>query len=192
MILTSRTCCNSRTFGKVSRIHLIKGCLELFQASHVSICEFTFFVWWNVKKKWRSTTNRLEVDIHQFFEGFWLLVIVVEPARADGNICFSYRVHISVRVTVVKVFVLNVFGDVCFLDLVPYRVTGDTTLISNPTDTCWFSREDSDISFSFLNVFEPLIKSVGYFLGTATACSIHPDFNKFTLITVFWITKDFF
>ena len=74
----------------------------------------------------------------------------------------------------------------------PYRVTSDTTLISNPTDTCWFGREDSDISFSFLDVFEPLIKSVGYFLGTATACSIHPDFDKFTLITVFWITKDFF
>ena len=191
VILTSRACSYSCTLSEVSCIHLIQGCSEFLQASDICFCEFTFFIRWNIEEKWRSTTNRLEVDIHQIFDWFWLLIIMVEPTWTDRNVCFTDRVHISFWIPMVEIFILHIVSDFSFLDLMPNWITGNPTFITNPTYTCWLGREDSDISFSFLDVLEPLIKGIGYFLSPATTRTIHPYFNELTVISVFRIAKDF-
>ena len=92
----------------------------------------------------------------------------------------------------VEVFVFHIICDVGSLDFMPNRVTSDTTFISDPANACRLSREDGDISFSFFDVFEPFIKGIGYFLGTATTRTVHPNLDEFSFISVFWISKDFF
>ena len=191
MILTSRACRYSCSLGEVSRIHLVQGCSEFFQASHICICEFTFFIWWNIEEEWRSTTNRFEVDIHQIFDWFWLLIVMVEPTWTNRNVCFTDWVHISFWVSMVEIFVLHIVSDFSFLNLMPNWISSDTTFITDPTDACWLSREDSDIPFSFLDVLEPLVKGVSYFLSSATTRTIHPYFDEFTIISVFRIAEDF-
>ena len=117
---------------------------------------------------------------------------MIEPARTDRNVSFPYRIHITIWVTMVEVFVFHIVCDVGPFDFMPYRVACYTSFISDPANACRLSREDSNISFSFFDVFEPFIKGIGYFLGTATTCTVHPNLDKFPFITVFRITKDFF
>ena len=91
----------------------------------------------------------------------------------------------------VEIFILHIISDFSFLDLMPNWISGDTTFITDPTDTCRLSREDSDISFSFLDVLEPFVKGISYFLSSTTTRTVHPNFDEFTIVTVFRISKDF-
>ena len=92
----------------------------------------------------------------------------------------------------VEIVILHIISDFSFLNLMPNWISSDTTFITDPTDTCWLSREDSDISFSFFDVLEPFVKGVGYFLCSTTTRTVHPYFDKFTIVSVFRIAKDFF
>ena len=91
----------------------------------------------------------------------------------------------------IEIIILHIVGDFSFLDFMPNWISSDPTFITNPTYACRLSREDSDIPFSFLDVLEPLVKGIGYFLSSTTTRTVHPYFDEFTIIPVFRIAKDF-
>ena len=74
----------------VHAVELIQSLAEFFQTGHIGIRKFSILIGWNIEQEWRSTTDRFEVNVHQFTQGLRLLIVMVEPARANGNIRFSH------------------------------------------------------------------------------------------------------
>ena len=74
----------------VHTIELVQGLAEFFQTGHIGIRKFSVLIGWNIEQEWCSTTDRFEVNVHQFAQGLRLLVVMVEPAGANGNIGLSH------------------------------------------------------------------------------------------------------
>ena len=74
----------------VHAVELVQGLAEFFQTGHIRIRKFSVLVRWDIEQTRGSTTNRFEVNIHQFAQGLRLLIVMVEPAGANGNIGFSH------------------------------------------------------------------------------------------------------
>ena len=74
----------------VHTVELVQGLTEFFQTGHISIRKFPILIGWNIEQEWGSTTDRFEVNVHQFTEGLRLLIVMVEPAGANRDIGFSH------------------------------------------------------------------------------------------------------
>ena len=74
----------------VHTVELVQGLAEFFQTGHIGLRKFSVLIGWNIKQKRGATADRFEVNVHQFAQGLRLLVVMVEPAGANGNIRLSY------------------------------------------------------------------------------------------------------
>ena len=74
----------------VHTVELVQSLAEFFQAGYIGIRKFSILIGWNIEQKRGSTADRFEVNVHQFTQGLRLLVVMVEPAGANGNIRLSH------------------------------------------------------------------------------------------------------